>query len=98
MDDLGLKDIPLHGLRFTWSNHQANPTLVRLDRVLCTTGWDSLYPIALLQCVASEDSNHCSLLLGLNGVKPGETRFHFEAFWPKIDGFLESVQQAWNSV
>jgi hypothetical protein len=48
--------------------------------------------------VASEDSNHCPLLLGLNDVKLGETRFHFEAFWPKIDGFLESVQQAWNSV
>jgi hypothetical protein len=25
-------------------------------------------------------------------------RFHFEAFWPKIDGFLEAVQQAWNSI
>jgi exonuclease III len=33
IDDLGLRDIPLHGRKFTWSNQQAAPTLVRLDRV-----------------------------------------------------------------
>jgi hypothetical protein len=38
------------------------------------------------------------LLLGLKDIKPGRKRFHFEAFWPKIDGFLEAVQQAWSSV
>jgi hypothetical protein len=34
----------------------------------------------------------------LNDVKLGRKRFHFEAFCPKIDGFLEAVQQAWNSI
>jgi hypothetical protein len=34
--DLALKDIPLHGRKFTWSSQQANPMLVRLDTVLCT--------------------------------------------------------------
>ena len=28
----------------------------------------------------------------------GKKRFHFEAFWPKIDGFLDTVQSAWDSV
>jgi exonuclease III len=28
IDDLDLKDIPLHGRKFTWSNHHTNPTLV----------------------------------------------------------------------
>jgi hypothetical protein len=92
IDDLGLKDIPLHCRRFTWSNHEANPTLVRLDRAFCTAESDSLYPNVLLQSAALEDSDHCPLLLGLNDVKPGRKRFHFEAFWPKIDGFLEAVQ------
>jgi hypothetical protein len=98
IDDLDLKDIPLHGRKFTWSNQQANPTLVRLDRALCTIDWDSLYPNVLVQSAASEDSDHCPLLLGLKDIKPGRRCFHFEAFWPKIDGFLEAVQQAWGSV
>jgi hypothetical protein len=98
IDDLGLKDIPIHGRKFTWSNHHTNPTLVRLDRALCTLDWENLYPNVLLQSVASEDSNHCPLLLGLNDIKPGKKRFHFEAFWPKIEGFLGAVEQAWTAV
>jgi hypothetical protein len=98
IDDLSLRDIPLHGRKFTWSNQLAAPTLVRLDRVLCTVDWDNLYPNVLLQSAASEDSDHCPLLLGLKDIKPGRKCFHFEAFWPKIDGFLEAVQQAWSFV
>ncbi|KAM0833253.1 hypothetical protein ACQ4PT_064373 [Festuca glaucescens] len=25
-------------------------------------------------------------------------RFHFEAFWPKAEGFMDTVQEAWNSI
>jgi hypothetical protein len=62
---------------------------------LCMIDWDSLYPNVLLQSAAYEDSYHCPLLLGLKDIKPRRRRFHFEAFWPKIDGFLEAVHQAW---
>jgi hypothetical protein len=36
IEDLALKEIPLHGRKFTWSNHQEAPILVKLDRVLCS--------------------------------------------------------------
>ena len=36
INDLSLKEIPLHGRKFTWSNLQDSPTLVKLDRVLCS--------------------------------------------------------------
>jgi hypothetical protein len=36
VDDLALKEIPLHWCKFTWSNQQNQPTLVKLDRVLCS--------------------------------------------------------------
>jgi exonuclease III len=35
INDLALKEVPLHGRRFTWSNQQVEPILVRLDMVLC---------------------------------------------------------------
>jgi exonuclease III len=98
IDDLGLKDIPLHGRKFTWSNQHTNPTLVCLDRALCTVDRESLHPNVLLQSAASKDSDHCPLLLGLKDIKPGKKHFHFEAFWPKIDGFLGAVEQAWTAV
>jgi exonuclease III len=65
IDDLALKEIQLLGRKFTWSNQQANPTLVHLDRVFCTVDWENFYPDALLHSAATEDSDHCSLLLGL---------------------------------
>lgn len=36
IDDLALKEVPLHGRKLLWSNRQDSPTLVKLDRVLCS--------------------------------------------------------------
>jgi endonuclease/exonuclease/phosphatase family metal-dependent hydrolase len=72
IDDLALKDVPLHGRKFTWSNQHASLTLVRLDRVLSTVDWEEIYPNVLLQSAASFDSNHCPLLLGLKDSKAGK--------------------------
>jgi hypothetical protein len=55
-------------------------------------------PNVLLQSAATSDSDHCPLLLGLKDNKVGKRRFHFEAFWPKLEGFHEAVEQAWQSV
>lgn len=98
INDLALKDIPLHGRKFTWSNQQSSPTLVRLDRVLCSVDWEDLFPNSLLQSMVSIGSDHCPLLLGLRDNKLGRRRFHFETFWPKLDGFQEVVSEAWNSI
>jgi hypothetical protein len=38
------------------------------------------------------------MILGLHDIKKGKKRFHFESFWPKLDGFQEAVSSAWASV
>jgi endonuclease/exonuclease/phosphatase family metal-dependent hydrolase len=48
VNDLDLKEIPLLGRKYTWSNEREAPTLIRLDRVLCTTDWEALYPDCIL--------------------------------------------------
>ncbi|CAD6257196.1 unnamed protein product [Miscanthus lutarioriparius] len=98
INDLALKEIPLHGRKYTWSNQQDSPTLVKLDRVLCSVDWEDKFPNCLLQSLASEDSDHCPLLLGLQNNKVGRRRFHFESFWTILDGFQEAVAAAWMSV
>ena len=94
INDLGLKEIPLHGRKFTWTNNHVS---VKLDRVLCSVEWEELFSNCLLQFAASDDSDHCPLILGMNDIKPGKRRFHFESFWPKLDGFQEAVDEVWNS-
>jgi hypothetical protein len=98
INDLALKEVPLHGRKFTWSNGQNNPTLVRLDRAFCSVQWEEMFPNCLLQSAATQDSDHCPLMLGLHDNKQGKRRFHFESFWPKLDGFQEAVSAAWSSV
>jgi exonuclease III len=40
LSDLALKEVYLNGCRYTWSNEQTPPTLVHLDRVLCSADWE----------------------------------------------------------
>ena len=100
INDLGVSEIPLHGRKFTWTSSfiNASPTLVRLDRMFCTLDWEDQFPGCLLQCAASNDSDHCPLIPGLQDVIGCRKRFHVEAFWPSLDGFLEVVKEAWDSV
>jgi hypothetical protein len=57
-----------------------------------------MFPNSLLQSVATDGSDHCPLLFSLSAIRPGKARFHFEAFWTKLDGFQETIQDAWASV
>jgi len=64
-----------------------SPTLSKLDRVFSTIEWENLFPNCLLQSAASQDSDHCPLILGLNDMLPGKGRFQFASFWPRLAGF-----------
>jgi hypothetical protein len=75
INDLALKEIQLHGRKFTWSNGQGNPTLLKLDRALYSVDWEALFPDCLLQSSATLESDHCPLILGLRDLR-GERRFH----------------------
>jgi hypothetical protein len=97
LDDLDLKEIPLLGRKYTWSNERRLPTLVRLDRVFCCGDWDNIFPDAVLQSTAAGVSDHCPLILGLKVSTSGKRRFHFESFWTKIPGFLDVVKLNWEA-
>jgi hypothetical protein len=99
INDMEVTEIPLHGRKYTWTSSftNASRTLVRLDRMFCSLDWEK-FPGCLLQSHASSDSDHCPLILGLQDIIGAKQRFHFEAFWPSLDGFLDAVRDAWESV
>jgi hypothetical protein len=65
LNDLALKEIPPHGQKFTWSNGQSAPTLVKHDKAFCLVDWEGLFLNCLLQTAVSQDSNHCPMILGM---------------------------------
>jgi hypothetical protein len=92
INDLLLKEIYLNGHRYTWSNEQSPPTLVRLDRVLCTTDWEEAHGECHLRCLASVISDHSPLLLDCCPMPATHRRFHFEDYWLRLDGFQDMVR------
>lgn len=96
MNRLELKDMYLHGRRYTWSNEQLHTILVRLDRVLYNQPWNELFPNALLQGLSSADSDHCPLLLTSNALFRPQRRFMFENMWVRLEGFNDVVPAAWD--
>lgn len=48
INDLSLKEIPLHGRKFTWSNQREDLVLVKLDWVFYSVDWELIFPNVLL--------------------------------------------------
>jgi hypothetical protein len=67
----------------------------RIDRLMATTEWHALYPLANLEAICTMTSDHCPLLMQGHSSCNFYRGFRFESFWVHIDGFKEVVQQAW---
>ncbi|XP_073355144.1 uncharacterized protein [Aegilops tauschii subsp. strangulata] len=95
VDDNALKELFLHGRRFTWSNERENPTMTKIDRALVSVDWELAYPECLLQALSTNTSDHCPLFLSMEDQLQPRKRFRFELFWVKLDGFLDAVPEGW---
>jgi exonuclease III len=96
VDDAELKDLHLHGRRYTWSNGCTRPTLEKLDRVPISVDWESLFPDCFLQALSSDMSDHTPLLLATNARFRPKRRFQFENFWIRIPGYIQAVEKGCN--
>jgi hypothetical protein len=91
------REIYVSGMKFTWSNKQQNPTLIKLDRILASTDWDSQYPKCFAWTKARVGSDHCPMILDL-GVQ-GATRpkyFFFQDQWFLQENFTKMVCDRWD--
>ncbi len=97
VNDLGLLDLPIQNRSFTWSNGRANPTLERLDRVLISRDWLSLFPRSTLRALPRLRSDHTPLLLTAFSFLPASYLFRLEAFWLRHRGTCVVIRAAWDS-
>jgi endonuclease/exonuclease/phosphatase family metal-dependent hydrolase len=58
-----LRDLPLIGGMYTWSNNHKEPTLERLDRVLISPEWETCFPSTNLNKNPRVMSDHNPLIL-----------------------------------
>lgn len=88
--DLGFKGPP-----FTWIRGSLRQ---RLDRVLCNTAWQALFPTSQVIYLPIPTSDHCALWLQDQRAQAhGHGRDYFKFLGPWIDhpGFKAQVHMAW---
>jgi hypothetical protein len=88
----------MSGHKFTWANSRRVPTYERLDRVLVSTEWEQNYPLATVEALNREISDHTPLLLstGEKAIPKRQAPFKFDLGWLLREGFFEMVSEVWN--
>jgi len=88
------------GRKYTWANYVEVPTFEKLDRILVITDWEQKFPLASIQALTREISDHTPLLLDGGGEPShrGNARnFKFKLGWLTRDGFSDLVKEVWES-
>ncbi|XP_073354983.1 uncharacterized protein [Aegilops tauschii subsp. strangulata] len=96
VDQCELKELYMHGRRFTWSNEREQPVMTKIDRVLASVDWKLSYPDFLLQALSTSILDHAPLHLTTPAPFCPKRRFRFELYWTKLDGFDQAVREAWH--
>jgi hypothetical protein len=94
-----LREIFISGTRFTWSNKQKDPTLIKLDRILVYKSWEVKYTTCHAWSKARVVSDHCPITL--NTGEHGAARpnyFYFNDQWLLHENFKTMVQNKWNDL
>ena len=93
-----MKEIEIPGRRFTWSNNQINPTFAKMDRFFVSIEWESLFPLAFINILARDISDHSLLVLELGLKQKTVSRpFKLELCWFLRKDLFEVLSMVWNS-
>jgi hypothetical protein len=90
---LNLKEFVMPDRQFTWASYADVPTYEKLDRVLVSTDWELKFPLASVQALTRELSDHTPLLLtaGQQHFRGNSKEFRFELGWFLRDDFFDLV-------
>lgn len=101
VDDCNLVDLGMQGHFYTWEKSRGtlNFTEERLDRVLVSTHWQSIFPIVEVLNIPMESSGHSAIFL--HYPSSPEQRLHsfrFENAWCLEPKCSEIIKDSWGSV
>ncbi|CAM8956310.1 unnamed protein product [Rhodiola kirilowii] len=100
LSECGLMDLGYKGAKFTYSNKRqgSDETQCRLDRAVGDNLWIGRFPNTIIQHLVSHRSDHCPLLLILDGINwTQEKPFRFKSMWMRDTSFADIVNTNWSS-
>ncbi|XP_031131932.1 uncharacterized protein LOC116033319 [Ipomoea triloba] len=98
--DSGLMDFPFSGNQFTWERSRGTPAMVeeKLDRVLVTETWLSLFEGAKACSLICPYSDHLPIMITpeMSNIGCRSRRFCFDNMWLKETTCREIVEHSWD--
>ncbi|GMJ12398.1 hypothetical protein HRI_004909000 [Hibiscus trionum] len=91
VNEVGVRDLPLMGGKFTWSNHREHPTFVRLDRFLLSPDFELAFPGLIQKVLEKSLSDHKPIVLEIEKSEWGQKPFKCFNFWLNEEGFESTV-------
>ncbi|XP_039128539.1 uncharacterized protein LOC120264774 [Dioscorea cayenensis subsp. rotundata] len=95
--DLQLLEPPSMGKKYTWTNGQANPIWVKLDRFLINSDWVEMFPKAIQHSLPRLRSDHVPIRLESGAHSPIPRFFRFEQAWCMAKNFGNLIRDWWDS-
>ena len=94
---VGLIDFSPNNCQYTWSNFQANLTMVKLDRFLVSPGWEAHFPRSVYNGKARIILDHIPICLDTLPPGWGPFPFKFYKSWLCKEGFEDFVNNLLSS-
>lgn len=92
-----LREIYVSGVKFTWSNKQSRPTLIKLDRILASQEWDLHFGNCFAWSKPRVGSDHSPLILDTGEHREAKANyFFFEEGWLQHEEFKGLVFSKWS--
>ncbi len=100
LDDYGFVDLGYTSPQFTWTNNRVGDvTWERLDRVVATPEWLTLFPSARVHHLDYRWSDHKSIWVGTKPMVIHHRKpFRFEKVWTSDHGYEETIEAAWKTI
>jgi hypothetical protein len=102
--ECNLVDMGYKGYDFTWNNRrgEGDNIQVRLDRGTATAAFLEMYPLSLIEHIATEESDHMALLIKIAVDPPAQNNvrsrgFMFEEMWLRHEGFDDMIKESWEN-
>jgi hypothetical protein len=95
VDEVEMKELHLHGRRFTWSSGTQTPTQTKIDHVFASKEWEILHSDCHLQAGSTSISDHCPMILSCAPFHKRFKGFRFESWWLLVPDFKDIVSQSW---
>lgn len=77
MDDVGAIDLGYKGYKYTWENRQVGQAKIKesIDRAVASSEWITLFPLAVVEHLCTENSDHTPILVHttaneMKGIRP----------------------------